>query len=387
MNKIKNSSMFLLWVGAAISISEIYTGCLVAPLGISKGLLAIIIGHIIGTGLLAFGGYISFRDGKNAMDKVRDSLGSLGAKIIALLNILQLIGWSAIMIIQGGRALNGAISSISYNISLLLMAGLVFIWAYSFNKHSKIINDVSVIILMILFVFIFINLGFSSQGIISGDMSFVTAIELSIAMPVSWLPLIGDYSKECRNIKGSYLYSFLGYFIGSVLMYAVGMLITINTGKDVIEFIANSNIKVVAGLIVVLSTVTTTFLDVYSAVISSKQLFKINNEGYYIIFYCVLSTVIAFFFPIESYQDFLLLIGSVFVPVYTVVFIEYVLNKSWYKKNINIIGLITVVIGIVFYNYLSKNAIGIPTVFVVILISVVYFVINRFLVSGGNVYE
>ncbi|HEY5575547.1 MAG TPA: putative hydroxymethylpyrimidine transporter CytX, partial [Clostridiaceae bacterium] len=49
MNKIKNSSMFLLWAGAAISIAEIYTGGIIAPLGLAKGLTAILLGHLIGT--------------------------------------------------------------------------------------------------------------------------------------------------------------------------------------------------------------------------------------------------------------------------------------------------------------------------------------------------
>ncbi|MDP4144233.1 MAG: putative hydroxymethylpyrimidine transporter CytX [Bacillota bacterium] len=373
MNKIKNSSMFLLWTGAAISIAEIYTGGLVAPLGISKGIAAIVIGHIIGTLLLAVGGYISFSDKRNAMDKVRDSLGPLGAKLVAAINVLQLIGWSAIMIIQGGRAISGMVK-ISYSISLLIVAAAVFLWAYFFNNHSKRVNDISVIILVILCFAVFFKLGAGGHAALSGNINFTTAIELSISMPVSWLPLIGDYAKDGTSKKGVFLSSFWGYFFGSVLMYIMGCLITVYTGKDVIEYI--SGMGIAASLIVLLSTVTTTFIDVYSAVISSKQIFTVKNENLFIVIYSILATGLAFVFPMESYQDFLLTIGSVFVPVYTVVFIDYFIRKKTETRLMNYIGVFAAVLGTVIYKYFSNISFGIPTVYVFIITSCVYLGIS-----------
>lgn len=373
MKKIKNSSMFLLWAGAAISITEIYTGGIIAPLGLKKGLLAIIIGHIIGTAFLAFGGYISFVDNKNAMDKVRDSMGSVGAKIIAFLNILQLIGWSAIMIIQGGRALNSVIPGLSFNIALIFMAVAVFIWAYSFNNYSKLVNDISVVVLIIVCILMFFKVHGAAPIAIKDSMSFTTAIELAIAMPVSWLPLIGDYAKDGESKTGVFIWSFWGYFIGSVLMYVLGLLITVKTGKDVIEFIAGTGLSLVASLIIVLSTVTTTFLDIFSAVISSKQIFKVKSENILIIIYSIIATIIAFIFPIENYQNFLLTIGSIFVPVYIIVFAEYAMGRNWNAKSLNVLGLITAVLGTFLYNYFNKLSFGIPTVLVFVILTIIYY--------------
>jgi putative hydroxymethylpyrimidine transporter CytX len=377
--------MFLLWVGAAISIAEIYTGGIIAPLGLTKGLLAIIIGHIIGTTFLAFGGYISFVDNKNAMDKVRDSMGSAGAKIIAFLNILQLIGWSAVMIIQGGRALNSVIPGVSFNFALIFMAVAVFIWAYSFNNYSKLVNDISVVILIIVCVLMFFKVSGASPAAATGSMSFATAIELAIAMPVSWLPLIGDYAKDGESKRGVFIWSFWGYFIGSVLMYALGLLITVKTGKDVIEFIAGTGLSLVASLIIVLSTVTTTFLDIFSAVISSKQIFKFKSENMLIIIYSIIATIIAFIFPIENYQNFLLTIGSIFVPVYIIVFAEYAMKRYWDNKRLNTLGLITAAIGTLLYNYFNKVSFGIPTVLVIIIISIIYYLPQQMLFKKGEI--
>ena len=48
----------LIWFGAGVSIAEIITGTYFAPLGFGKGLLAVIIGHIIGCTMLFLAGLI-----------------------------------------------------------------------------------------------------------------------------------------------------------------------------------------------------------------------------------------------------------------------------------------------------------------------------------------
>ncbi|HEX3033219.1 MAG TPA: putative hydroxymethylpyrimidine transporter CytX, partial [Bacillota bacterium] len=121
MSSIKNKTMLFLWSGAAISIAEIYTGGLAAPLGLVRGITAILIGHLIGGLLLSLGGVISCNSRKNAMNVVKDALGDWGAKLVALLNIIQLLGWSAVMLIQGARGITSTLG-LPYTLSLSLMA-------------------------------------------------------------------------------------------------------------------------------------------------------------------------------------------------------------------------------------------------------------------------
>lgn len=365
--------MFLLWIGASISIAEIYTGSVIAPLGISKGLLAIILGHILGTLLLSFGGYISFSNKCTAMESIHNSLGSLGAKIVSIINVMQLLGWSAIMIIQGGRAI-GPILSISYKTSLLIVSVIVIIWSYSFFNYSKKVNDICVISLIILCIFMFSKIDLSKSIELRGNLNFTTALELSIAMPVSWLPVIGDFTKNGTSKKGVLFSSFLGYFIGSTAMFMFGFFVTIFTGKDIVEFI--SSIGILGGLVILLSTVTTTFIDIYSAVISSKQIFKIKTENKYIILYSILASIVAFIFPMENYENFLLIIGSVFVPVYSVVFLNYLLRKVKSPK-FHTIGIISALIGIGLFNYFNKISFGIPTLLTILCISIIYISLTK----------
>ena len=109
---MKKTSLFengLIWFGAAVSLAEILTGTYFAPLGLGRGFLAIIIGHIIGCVLLFFAGVIGGKTEKNAMETVKMSFGSRGSVLFSVLNIVQLVGWTAIMIYDGSLAASGVL--------------------------------------------------------------------------------------------------------------------------------------------------------------------------------------------------------------------------------------------------------------------------------------
>jgi len=94
----------LIWFGAAVSIAEILTGTLLAPLGFKKGVAAVILGHVIGCVLLYFAGLIGAKTEKSAMETVKGSFGNKGSLLFSVLNIVQLVGWTAVMIIGGAKA-------------------------------------------------------------------------------------------------------------------------------------------------------------------------------------------------------------------------------------------------------------------------------------------
>ena len=97
----------LIWFGAGVSIAEILTGTYLAPLGMGKGLAAIIVGHIIGCLMLFLAGVIGGKVRKSAMETVKMSFGQKGSILFAVLNVLQLVGWTAIMIYDGPLAADG----------------------------------------------------------------------------------------------------------------------------------------------------------------------------------------------------------------------------------------------------------------------------------------
>ena len=84
----------LLWFGAGVSLAEILTGTYLAGMELSSAVLAIVLGHIIGGVLLFFSGLIGAREKLAAMDTVKGSFGSIGGRLFAVLNVVQLVGWT-----------------------------------------------------------------------------------------------------------------------------------------------------------------------------------------------------------------------------------------------------------------------------------------------------
>ena len=100
----KGTSVFsngLIWFGAGVSLAEILTGTYFAPLGFGKAMAAILLGHLIGGLMMFAAGMIGAKERKSAMETVKMSFGERGSLLFAVLNVLQLVGWTAIMIYDG----------------------------------------------------------------------------------------------------------------------------------------------------------------------------------------------------------------------------------------------------------------------------------------------
>ena len=342
----------LIWFGAAVSIAEILTGTYFAPLGFTKGFLAIIIGHIIGCTMMFFAGIIGGRTEKSAMETVQLSFGSKGCLFFAILNIVQLVGWTAIMIYDGALAANEALSIDSWFWALIIGA-LIILWICIGITNLGKINTVSMLALTILTVvlsYVIFTNGIVDSGI-AETMSFGAAVELSVAMPLSWLPLISDYTKDAQKPAFATLVSVLVYGIISSWMYVIGMGAAIFTGcSDIAQIMVKAGLGLVALIIIVLSTVTTTFLDAYSAGISSEVISKKIKSKWVAIAAAVLGTISAIAFPVYDITDFLYFIGSVFAPMIAIQIVDfYIFKNDNSEKSFNWINFVIWIAGFIIY--------------------------------------
>ena len=346
----------LIWFGAGLSIAEILTGTSFAPLGFGKGILAVIIGHIIGCLMLFCAGIIGGKERKSAMDTVTMSFGADGSKFFAFLNVLQLVGWTSIMIYDGALAANGIFNTGNW-VWCLVIGALIILWVVIGITNLGKINTVAMAALFILTIIMCKVIFFSdTSGVkVSGDsMSFGAAVELAVAMPLSWLPLISDYTREAKEPVKATLVSTIVYGIVSCWMYIIGMGAAIFTGEsDVAQIMVKAGLGIVGLLIVVFSTVTTTFLDAYSAGISSETILSKLNGKYVTIAVTVIGTVAAILFPMDDITDFMYLIGSVFAPMIAIQIADYfILKADKSSKKVDLINAVIWVIGFVLYRYL-----------------------------------
>ena len=382
MENTRGTSLFengLIWFGAGLSIAEILTGTAFAPLGFGKGILAVIIGHIIGCLMLFCAGVIGGKERKSAMDTVTMSFGTDGSKFFAFLNVLQLVGWTSIMIYDGALAANGIFNTGNW-VWCLVIGALIILWIVIGITNLGKINIVAMGALFILTIIMCKVIFFSdASGVkVSGDsMSFGAAVELAVAMPLSWLPLISDYTKEAKEpIKATFV-STIVYGIVSCWMYIIGMGAAIFTGEsDVAQIMVKAGLGIIGLLIVVFSTVTTTFLDAYSAGISSETILSKLNGKYVTIAVTVIGTVAAILFPMDDITDFMYLIGSVFAPMIAIQIADYfILKADKSSKKVDMINAVIWVIGFVLYRYLMTVDIPVgntlPDMAVTIVIAVI----------------
>jgi putative hydroxymethylpyrimidine transporter CytX len=293
--------------------------------------------------------------------------------------VVQLIGWTIVMVVQAGNAAAGLFPQGSFKLMILVLSLLVTLWALILGSPAEKLNEVVVILLSLFCIVLFgeaLRASGLPSGALSGGMSFSLGVELSIAMPVSWLPLAGDYGSRAEGKTGAALMPFIGYFTGSVLMYGFGLFIRIASGKDIFAFIQESRFRVIACGVVLFSTLTTAFLDLYSAAVSSQRLIKTRNEGLPILVIGALTVLISLLFPVEEYDAFLTgflgAIGMVFVPVYTVLFLDYLLKGRESPGSFELGFLGIIILGMAGYRLFTRYEIWIPTILTMVLVGLLF---------------
>lgn len=374
-----------LWFGASVSIAEILTGGLIAPLGFKIGLAAILLGHLIGTGIFVLGGIIGTREKVPAITSTSISFGVYGTYLFSILNVLQLIGWTAVMIRSAANSINLITKSLwSFDnilVCSILISIFIALWVWFGKFGMQKLNNVAVLLLLILTVILGVII-FKDKNLLSkagnGSISFGGALELNVVMPLSWLPLIADYTRFAKSEKGAAGGSFLGYFIGSCWMYIIGLgtsIVSNNPDPSAMMLAANSG--VIALGIIVLSTVTTAFMDVYSAGISFLNIMPKLSEKSVGIVMAVIGALAAVVFPIENYEGFLYAIGSVFAPLFAVLITDYFVIKKNTKVQASVLinwGAIFVwIIGIaIYYSFIKIDFVLGATVPVMIITGIIY---------------
>jgi putative hydroxymethylpyrimidine transporter CytX len=181
-------------------------------------------------------------------------------------------------------------------------------------------------------------------------------VELSVAMPLSWLPLISDYTREAEKPVKASAVSAVVYGLVSCWMYVIGMGAAIFTGEyDIAQVMVKAGLGVAGLLIIVFSTVTTTFLDAYSAGVSCVSISEKINEKWAAVAVAVIGTIAAIVYPMDNITDFLYLIGSVFAPMIAIQIADYfVLKKKPFKDAVNVQNLVIWVIGFAAYRVLMR---------------------------------
>ncbi|MBR4806979.1 MAG: putative hydroxymethylpyrimidine transporter CytX [Lachnospiraceae bacterium] len=387
MSEVKKTSLTengLIWFGAGVSIAEILTGTYYAGMGMESAIAAILIGHVIGCILLFLAGVIGGKTELSAMETVKMSFGKKGGLFFAFLNVLQLLGWTAIMIYDGAMSSAGIFGMAPW-IFCIIIGSLIVLWILIGIENLGKINVVAMTALFVLTVVLcFVIAGGSGTWALTKDcLTFGAAVELAVAMPLSWLPLISDYTRTAKEPVKASAVSAVVYGIVSCWMYAIGMAAASFTGEsDIAAILVKAGLGIAGLVIIVFSTVTTTFLDAWSAGISNESIMPKVPAKYVAIFTAVIGTIAACLFPMDNITDFLYLIGSVFAPMVAIQIADFfLLKKKEIRLDFDITNLLIWLVGFIIYRLLMQIDLPVgntlPAMAIVIVIRVLISLIRK----------
>jgi len=365
---------FSLWFSLGIGLLVLQAGAFLVPgLSLGMALAAIVTGSVLGALLLAAAGVVGSDTGLSAVGTLRLALGARGAAVPAALNAIQLTGWGAFEIIAM-RDSADALTRQTFGFSNPMIWTLAFGILATFLAIQGPVSFVRRFLRAWGLWLLLAGAGWLSWRLLAehdlsallakagtGEMSFGAGVDLVVAMPLSWLPLIADYTRFGRTSGGMFKGSATGYVLANIWFMALGAAYALVSGGGdnlLLTALAASG-GGVALLLIVIDETDNTFADLHSAAVSTATLVPAKPANLALVF-GALCTTIALFAPITQYEGFLLLIGSVFAPLFGVLLTDhFVLRRraaAVARSGLNLPGLLAWAIGVAAYQGLSRLA-------------------------------
>jgi putative hydroxymethylpyrimidine transporter CytX len=331
----------VLWGDLGIGLLVIVAGALLVPaLSLPRALLAIVVGSLLGCLLLALGALAGAREGVATMVLLRPVLGITGSWAPSALNGLQLLGWTAFELwamakvastvssrLFGVAAFGWWLAAATLVVTALALWGPVGVvrgWMLRFSAWVTV--GIGLVVTVALLAR---GVGPAWSRPATGGLSFASAVDLVVAMPISWLPLVADYNRFARDRGQSFAGTFVGYAGGNAWFYALGALLVLAGGvadsspEGLAAGILGLSAGTVVGAILLASLLAgetdEAFADIYPVAVSAQNVFPGLPQRMVVVVVGEVAAAIAAVVTATDYEAFLFLLGSVFVPLFAVV--------------------------------------------------------------------
>jgi putative hydroxymethylpyrimidine transporter CytX len=325
------------------------TGALLVPfLGLPEALLAIVAGSVLGCIPLALVGMAGAREGVPGMVLFRPVLGVRGSYVPSVLNIVTLVGWTGFELWAMSLVANRVVhlgygvwlSIVAVVCTALALGGPVVVvrrWLERFG--AWVIGAVGLWITVRILTTADLGAIWNAPG--TGGLHFLLAVDLVIVMPVSWLPLVADYNRFAKSGVTSGLGTFAGYAIGNAWFYALGALLVLSAGLpsfagpgDLGSAIASLAGGWVVLLALLVGETDEAFADIYSSAVSSQNVSERIRQRPAVLCVAAAGVGLAAWLggrpslAVGNYEQFLFLLGSVFVPLFGVFVADHFLLRN-----------------------------------------------------------
>ena len=329
-----------LWFSLGVGLLVIQIGAYLVPaMGTQEALWAIVLGSIFGSGLVAWVAKLGCDTGLSSAGLMHLVFGSRFAKLPVMLNIVQLVGWTSFELVvmrdgtlamgehQWGWSSPSLLASVTVFwggiLTLLMASSMLGLVRHVVSKIGLPLVVLSLAWLTWQFGGILQTQDIQAFWLKSGDgsMGLLSAIDLVVAMPVSWLPLVADYARHGQNSRTAMAATWVGYAIANIWCYVLGVLIISVSSPDI--NLVNTLLVAQGGLLalglILIDELDNAYGDVYSASLNSHSLFAKWSAKQFGILMAVVCTLLAIVLPMHSLEPFLLMLSSVFIPLYGVI--------------------------------------------------------------------
>ncbi|MEX2245082.1 MAG: cytosine permease [Dehalococcoidia bacterium] len=382
--RISSFGIGVLWGDLGVGLLVLVAGSLLVPaLGLERALVATVVGSVIGAALLAVTGRIGSDLGVPTMVALRPALGLRGSYLASLLNIGQLVGWAGLEIIIMSQAAE-AISEEFFGfagyylwMTLFAIAGTAFAVAGPVAVVQRVLQRFGVWVVLAATIWLTYRLfdvydvgALFDQDGAGGFPNFWQGVDIAVSLPVSWLPLVADYSRYARNGAGAAWATFLGYTVANVWFFALGaayvLALSANPGS-LIGALVDSIVLLAAGwlflFVILVDETDNAFANIYSTAVSLQNLVRVSHRTLALAV-GVAALVLAISVDLLGYENFLLLIGGVFVSLFGVLVADYFVvhrraydaealfepgGRYWYWNGVNLAGIGAWLAGFVVY--------------------------------------
>ena len=151
-------SMALLWASGTMNLACCSTGFLGWSFGLSlkQSLLCCIFGSILGSSVTGYLATFGAATGLRQMSISRYSFGWWPNKLVALLNVIQQIGWAAVGCITGGIALSAVASHhLSPRVGVVIIAAISFCFSLLGLRVILVYERYAWIVFFVIFMILF----------------------------------------------------------------------------------------------------------------------------------------------------------------------------------------------------------------------------------------
>lgn len=343
--KLRAIDFFVLWSSLGVGLLVLVAGSLLVPgLGLAEALAVSLIGSLIGSALLASAGLIGSRYGVPTMVSLRPVLGIWGSYLPTALNVVQLVGWTAFELMIMGQAATSISGKFLGELTHGFWVTVFAVWCAALALGGPLVvvrqwlEKVAIWLVYGSTIWITWQV-FSRPGVMEifltpgdGSLPILLALDLVIAMPISWWPLISDYNRFAEKAGRGFIGTMAGYTVANTWFYFLGAAIIAITGiTDIVSSISILFLGNLALLLILVDETDNAFADIYSTAVSLQNISPKTRQWKFIVGVTVLGVVLASTLPLAEYENFLLMIGAMFVPLLGTLVSDYLIVRRRYR--------------------------------------------------------